>query len=122
MTIAFVGFGALLLLCFLGFRVGFATLMVGFVGFAYLRGGGASLAMVGQQVFDDANNYNLSVIPLFVLMGNFTSRPFDSSGGLGDAAHQGGVDGGVEGALARLASLFAEVRAQERSHPRRRGA
>jgi tripartite ATP-independent transporter DctM subunit len=69
MGIALTGFTALLLLCFLGFRVGFATLIVGFVGFAYLRGWEASLAMVGQQVFHDSMNYNLSVIPLFILMG-----------------------------------------------------
>lgn len=66
---ALVGFGALLALCFLGFRVGFATLIVGFVGFAMQRGWEASLAMVGQQVFHDSMNYNLSVIPLFILMG-----------------------------------------------------
>ncbi len=69
MAIALTGFAALLALCFLGFRVGFATLIVGFVGFAYLRGWEASLAMVGQQVFHDSMNYNLSVIPLFILMG-----------------------------------------------------
>jgi tripartite ATP-independent transporter DctM subunit len=103
MTIAFVGFGALLLLCFLGFRVGFATLMVGFVGFAYLRGGGASLAMVGQQVFDDANNYNLSVIPLFVLMGVFIYRS-DVSSDLYDSAYS--VLGQMKGGLA-LATVLA---------------
>ncbi len=69
MTIALIGFAVLLVLCFLGFRVGFATLIVGFVGFALERGFEASLAMVGQQVFHDSMNYNLSVIPLFILMG-----------------------------------------------------
>lgn len=69
MTIALIGFAVLLLLCFLGFRVGFATLVVGFVGFAVERGWEASFAMVGQQVFHDSMNYNLSVIPLFILMG-----------------------------------------------------
>lgn len=69
MATALIGFAALLALCFLGFRVGFATLVVGFVGFAMERGWSASLAMVGQQVFHDSMNYNLSVIPLFILMG-----------------------------------------------------
>jgi tripartite ATP-independent transporter DctM subunit len=50
-------------------RVGFATLVVGFLGYATLRGMDASFAMVGQQVFHDSMNYNLSVIPLFILMG-----------------------------------------------------
>jgi tripartite ATP-independent transporter DctM subunit len=69
MATALIGFAALLALCFIGFRVGFATLIVGFVGFAMERGWGASLAMVGQQVLEDRMNYNLSVIPLFILMG-----------------------------------------------------
>lgn len=69
MATALVGFAVLLGLCFLGFRVGFATLVVGFVGFALQRGWDASFAMVGQQVFHDSMNYNLSVIPLFILMG-----------------------------------------------------
>lgn len=69
MITALIGFAALLTLCFLGFRVGFATLVVGFFGFALERGWEASLAMVGQQVFHDSMNYNLSVIPLFILMG-----------------------------------------------------
>ncbi|SNS53644.1 TRAP transporter large permease [Tropicimonas sediminicola] len=69
MATALIGFAALLLLCFAGFRVGFATLIVGFVGFAMERGWDASFAMVGQQVLHDSMNYNLSVIPLFILMG-----------------------------------------------------
>ena len=48
MITALLGFAALIGLCFFGFRVGFATLMVGFVGFALERGMGASLAMVAQ--------------------------------------------------------------------------
>ncbi|MEQ3626247.1 MAG: TRAP transporter large permease [Celeribacter sp.] len=69
MVPALIGFAALLALCFIGFRVGFATLVVGFVGFALQRGWEASFAMVGQQVLHDSMNYNLSVIPLFILMG-----------------------------------------------------
>lgn len=69
MASALIGFAVLLAMCFFGFRVGFATLVVGFVGFASQRGLEASLAMVGQQVFHDSMNYNLSVIPLFILMG-----------------------------------------------------
>ena len=86
MSIALTGFAVLLILCFLGFRVGFATLFVGFVGFAFERGWEASLGMVGQQVFEDANNYSLSVIPLFILMGVFIYRS-DVSNDLYDTAY-----------------------------------
>ena len=47
MTIALTGFAVLLLMCFLGFRVGFATLFVGFVGFAFERVGVGPPLVVG---------------------------------------------------------------------------
>ncbi|MCB0085671.1 MAG: TRAP transporter large permease subunit, partial [Caldilineaceae bacterium] len=59
----------LLALCFVGVPVGIATLLVGFVGFALERGVGPAMQLSGQRILDDAMNYNLSVIPLFVLMG-----------------------------------------------------
>ena len=103
MIIALTGFAVLLTLCFLGFRVGFATLMVGFFGFAIERGAEASLTMVGQQVFHDALNYNLSVIPLFILMGVFIYRS-DVSADLYDTAYA--ALGHLKGGLA-LATVLA---------------
>lgn len=88
MTTALIGFGILLLLCFFGFRVGFATFFVGLVGFALQRGLEPALAMAGQQVMDDAMSYNLSVIPLFILMGVFIYRA-DISRDLYTAAYSG---------------------------------
>jgi tripartite ATP-independent transporter DctM subunit len=87
-TLALTGFAILLLLCFFGIRVGFATMMVGIAGFAYLRGWPAALSLTGQQIMDDAMNYNLSVIPLFILMGTFIYRA-DMSRDLYDAAYAG---------------------------------
>lgn len=87
MSIALIGVGVLLLLCFLGVPVAFATLLVGFVGFGMLRGVEASLSMVGQQVTYGAINYGMSVIPLFVLMGVFIYRA-EISGDLFDAANR----------------------------------
>lgn len=103
MTTALIGFAILLSLCFFGFRVGFATLIVGFVGFALERSWGASLAMVAQQVTEDAQNYNLSVIPLFILMGVFIYRS-DISRDLYDAAYA--ALGRFRGGLA-LATVLA---------------
>ena len=85
---ALIGFAVLILLCFFGLRVGFATMFVGLVGFAYLRGWGPAFSLVGQQIMDDAMNYNLSVIPLFILMGTFIYRA-DLSRDLYDAAYAG---------------------------------
>ena len=103
MTTALIGFACLLALCFFGFRVGFATLIVGFVGFALERGWFASLGMVAQQVTEDAQNYNLSVIPLFILMGVFIYRS-DISADLYDAAYA--ALGRFKGGLA-LATVLA---------------
>ncbi|MEQ9039473.1 MAG: TRAP transporter large permease [Silicimonas sp.] len=103
MTTALIGFAVLLGLCFFGFRVGFATLIVGFVGFAMERSWFASLAMVAQQVTEDAQNYNLSVIPLFILMGVFIYRS-DISRDLYDAAFA--ALGRFKGGLA-LATVLA---------------
>ena len=103
MTIALIGFAALLALCFIGFRVGFATLIVGFVGFALERGFSASLAMTAQQIAEDSMNYNLSVIPLFILMGVFIYRS-DVSSDLYDTAYA--ALGKFKGGLA-LATVLA---------------
>jgi tripartite ATP-independent transporter DctM subunit len=85
---ALTGFAVLILLCFFGFRVGFATMLVGIVGFAYLRGFPAAMSLMGQQVMENAMNYNLSVIPLFILMGTFIYRA-EVSHDLYDAAYAG---------------------------------
>jgi tripartite ATP-independent transporter DctM subunit len=103
MMTALLGFAVLLALCFWGFRVGFATLMVGFVGFGLERGWTASLTMVAQQVLEDSQNYNLSVIPLFILMGVFIYRSGVSTD-LYDAASMG--LGRYKGGLA-LATVVA---------------
>lgn len=110
MTIALLGFAVLLGLCFIGFRVGFATLIVGFVGFAILRGWEASFAMVGQQVIHDAMNYNLSVIPLFILMGVFIVHA-QVSRDLYDAAYTalGKFRGGLALATVLAAGGFSAV-------------
>jgi tripartite ATP-independent transporter DctM subunit len=74
MTIAVLGCAALLLLLFGRLPIAFAMGVVGFVGFGLLVGWPGSLTMVGRQAFDTATSYELSVIPLFVLMGNFVTR------------------------------------------------
>lgn len=76
MDIALIGFAAVLLLCFIGLPLGFTTLAVGVVGFAFVRdwNWGGALTMLGQQVMETGASYNLSVVPLFILMGAFIHR------------------------------------------------
>jgi tripartite ATP-independent transporter DctM subunit len=74
MTLALTGFAALLALAFFGVPLAFATLAVGFLGLMYLRGLDAAFAVSSQWILETSLNYNLSIIPLFVLMGAFIHR------------------------------------------------
>lgn len=100
----------LLGLCFLGVPIGIATLLVGFAAFALERGLGPAMQMSGQRILDDAMNYNLSVIPLFVLMGVFIFRA-DVSTELYRAAHRrmGGLRGGLAQSTILACAAFAAV-------------
>jgi C4-dicarboxylate transporter, DctM subunit len=71
MTEALIGFGAFLLLALFRVPLAFAMGLVGFIGFAALVNMRAALAMTGQVTYETGLAYTLSVIPLFILMGNF---------------------------------------------------
>ena len=86
MDIVFIGFAALLVLVFLRMPIAFAMGLVGFAGFGYLTGWKPSLSMVGTLVSETALSYGLSVVPLFILMGNLVSRA-GLSGELYAASH-----------------------------------
>ncbi|MEM8812471.1 MAG: TRAP transporter large permease [Pseudomonadota bacterium] len=74
MTEALIGLAVLLGLAFLRVPIAFAMIVVGFAGMAYVGSLRGAMANVGQTAFDAAINYELSVVPLFVLMGNFVAR------------------------------------------------
>ncbi len=86
MEAALIGFAVLLVLVFLRMPIAFAMGLVGFAGFGFLSGFDPSLAMVGTLVSDTALSYGLSVVPMFILMGNFVARAGLSSE-LYDASH-----------------------------------
>lgn len=65
-----IGFAAVLILMFARVPIAFAMALVGAVGFALMRDWNATLSMVGTIGFDKGLSYTLSVIPLFILMGN----------------------------------------------------
>ncbi|WP_109466601.1 TRAP transporter large permease [Albibacillus kandeliae] len=74
MTEALIGLAALLILAFMRIPIAFVMAAIGFIGMAYVNNPIAALYNVGQTTFDAALNYELSVVPLFVLMGNFVAR------------------------------------------------
>jgi C4-dicarboxylate transporter, DctM subunit len=72
--ISLIGFAVLLLLAFLGLPLGFAMILVGVGGFAFLRNLNGALAMSSQQIIDLSTNFGFSVLPLFILMGAFVNH------------------------------------------------
>ena len=74
MVESLIGFGVLLLLILLRMPIAFAMALVGFIGFGLLRDWGAALSMAAQTTFDSGLSYSLSVVPLFILMGNLVTR------------------------------------------------
>jgi tripartite ATP-independent transporter DctM subunit len=119
-----LAFAALLALAFFGCPLGFAMMMVGFVGFAILRGVGPALETVGHQIVDVSLSYGFSVLPLFVLMGAFIyhaalSRDLYNAANAWLGHHRGGLAmatiaacGGfsaVSGSSAATAATMAKV-------------
>src|SRR5207302_107753 len=76
MSEALIGLAAMMLLAFLRIPIALAMAVVGVIGYAYMRdwSWGSALAMAQTKVFETGRNYTLSVVPLFILMGNFVTR------------------------------------------------
>ncbi|RZB30362.1 MAG: hypothetical protein SRB1_02642 [Desulfobacteraceae bacterium Eth-SRB1] len=80
-----IGIAALFLLIFSRMPVGFLMAMIGFLGFGYLISFNASLNLIARDIFSVFGSYNLTVIPLFVLMGQISfhagisARLFDTA-------------------------------------------
>ncbi len=62
---------ALTLLLLSGVRIAFATALCGFAGLWILRGYDPAAALSASTVFGHLTNYNLLVLPLFIMMGFF---------------------------------------------------
>ena len=71
---ALVGFIAIFVLALLRMPLSFSMGLVGFVGIGLTRGWDPALASTAQVVYETGFAYTLSVIPLFILMGNFVAR------------------------------------------------
>ena len=70
--IALVAFGALLVLLFIRVPAGLAMLVVGSVGVILIRPT-AAIPVVAGEIFAVASRYPLTILPLFILMGNLAA-------------------------------------------------
>ena len=106
------GIFVLFVLLILRVPVWIALLLVGFVGNAVLLGWQGAFALAGTAPFDVASNYSLSVLPLFIVMGEVASES-RLSGELFKAARvlvsgfRGGCNACSFGAVRRGLGLFA---------------
>ncbi|WP_406721377.1 MULTISPECIES: TRAP transporter large permease [Thioclava] len=66
-----VGLAILIVLLLAGVPIAFALAGVGLVGVAMIIGWTPALSLIGSAFFDNGREYSLSVLPLFLMMGNF---------------------------------------------------
>ncbi len=74
MFVWILGLILVIVLITLGLPIAFSMATIGFLGLVFIIGIEPSLAMVGQIFFDNGMNYTLSILPLFLLMGNFVVK------------------------------------------------
>jgi tripartite ATP-independent transporter DctM subunit len=70
--IGILGILILLIFLFSNMPVGFVMGLVGLGGFIYVKGLGPGLNLLASDVFEIFSSYSLTVIPLFVLMGQLS--------------------------------------------------
>lgn len=108
--IGVLGIVLLLVLILLRVSVGLSLFLVGFLGVSWLSDWQVGLSQLGSSAFGTSNNYGLSVIPLFILMGMFMSNT-----GLGKDLFNavdkwiGHFRGGLAIATVGAASIFAAI-------------
>jgi tripartite ATP-independent transporter DctM subunit len=113
MTSSLVGVAGvffLFILLFLRIPVWIALVLVGFFGNVIALGWPAAFALAGTVPFDVASSYTLSVVPLFILMGEVASES-RLSGELFKAARVilSGFRGGLAVATLAASALFGAV-------------
>src|ERR1044071_3188188 len=76
MTESLVGLGIMLVLAFLRLPIALSMGVVGIVAYAYMRDWNWAVAFATAQtkIYETGRNYALTVVPLFILMGNFVTR------------------------------------------------
>lgn len=71
LIVGLLGIVILIGLLFLGLHIGMTMLIVGFFGFAYIVNWDGAMGMLKSVLYTTGSNFSLTVIPLFVLMGQF---------------------------------------------------
>ncbi len=105
-----IGIGILIVLLFSGFPIGAAMALIGFAGFAFLIDLEAAYGLLKTVPYATFANYDLSVIPLFILMGAFAFKA-GLSNDIFDAIYKwvGHFRGGIAQATIIACACFAAI-------------
>lgn len=109
-AIGLIGLAALIVLLFSRMPVGFIMALVGFFGFAAIVSPDAALNLLAKDTFSTFTSYSLTVIPLFVLMGQvafhsgISTRLFDTA-----YKFMGHLPGGLAIATVGACAFFASI-------------
>ena len=108
MIVSLIGFAALLFLAFLRMPLGLALGIVGGVGFSLLASERAAISNAARLVIDSGQKYELSVLPMFILMGLLLDRSGIARDLMNSFARLfGSLRGGLAVAVAVIGLLLA---------------
>lgn len=110
MGIGVIALVVLLAFFLTGIELAFAMGIIGFIGFAYVVNVKAAMGLMANDVFDALASYGLTVIPLFVLMGQIAFNAGIAKR-LFDCAHKflGHIPGGLAIATVAGATAFKAI-------------
>ena len=108
--VALIGLIGMFALMVVGMPIAFAMLLAGLAGNAYMLSGGAATHLLATNVWEQFSSYGLSVIPLFVLMGQFAYRS-GTTERLYDTAYKwvGQWPGGLAGTTIAASAGFSAI-------------
>lgn len=109
-TVGLIGLGLLILVLFSRMPVGFVMALLGLLGFSYLVNFEGGLRMLAKDFYTVFGAYSLTVVPLFILMGQVTFHAGISSR-LFDTAYKfiGHLPGGLAVATIAACAGFAAI-------------
>ena len=69
-----IGFLIMFVVFFAGLEIGFSMAVIGFLGFSFMTSLLAGTNVMAKDIFDVFSSYSLTVIPLFILMGQLAAN------------------------------------------------
>jgi C4-dicarboxylate transporter, DctM subunit len=108
--VGLIGFALLLILLAASLPVGFVMAVVGLVGFAIMTTPQAALSMATTDIYTTFSDYNLTTIPLFILMGQVAFHTGISRGLFNAAYHwMGRLPGGLAMSTVGACTAFGAI-------------